>query len=239
MFGILALCISIVSLIIASVAYLRSGGRQDIRAAEQALSKKIEELGSLVRRTGDSLVASVRAGYERSLRAIGELRTEVAALGEAAVEEVREDLRALADTLNRLAERASQEIQEVKNGMGAAVVEAEEKLRRAVDEAGAQLAVIEAKQQLALARIALSRENVTGAESHVETALAFIKTARRLTTEHTAGLEGLQKQAQQMLIDIREKASDLQGRLRSLIERNNQVLAEMGATAARSARAVA
>ncbi|HWP42912.1 MAG TPA: hypothetical protein VNO14_06745 [Blastocatellia bacterium] len=239
MFGILALCISIVSLIIASVAYLRSGGRQDIRAAEQALSKKIEELGSLVRRTGDSLVASVRAGYERSLRAIGELRTEVAALGEAAVEEVREDLRALADTLNRLAERASQEIQEVKSGMGAAVVEAEEKLRRAVDEAGAQLAVIEAKQQLALARIALSRENVTGAESHVETALAFIKTARRLTTEHTAGLEGLQKQAQQMLIDIREKASDLQGRLRSLIERNNQVLAEMGATAARSARAVA
>jgi hypothetical protein len=79
---VLALVISVLSLIIGSVAYFRSGGRQDIRAVEQTLNEKIEELRSLVYRAGDGFVASVRAGYQRSIRAIDELKALGAALSE-------------------------------------------------------------------------------------------------------------------------------------------------------------
>jgi hypothetical protein len=48
----LALVISIFSLIIGSIAYIRSGGRQDIRAVERALNERIEELRALVHRAG-------------------------------------------------------------------------------------------------------------------------------------------------------------------------------------------
>ena len=82
---ILALVISIFSLIIGSIAYIRSGGRQDIRAVERTLNERIEELRSLVHRVRDSLAASVRAGYQRSIRAIGEMVSLVRALSETAL----------------------------------------------------------------------------------------------------------------------------------------------------------
>jgi chromosome segregation ATPase len=223
----LALVISIFSLIIGSIAYIRSGGRQDIRAVERALNERIEELRSLVSRTGDSLVASVRAGYQRSVRAIDEMASLVRGLSEVAVEEVREDLRAISETLDRLSARAAREIKEVKAGMAAAVVEAEESLRRAVEEARARLAMIEAKQQLALARLAVSRNDLVDAESRVEAAISSLNTARSLTSEHMESLEDVQKQAQQMLVELRTKADTLKATLDSLIKRNNLLLAEM------------
>jgi chromosome segregation ATPase len=224
---ILALVISILSLIIGSIAYIRSGGKQDIRAVERALNERIEELRALVHRTGDSLVASVRAGYQRSVRAIDEMASLARALGEIAVEEVREDLRAISETLDRLSARAAREIKEVKAGMTAAAVEAEESLRRAVEEARARLAVIEAKQQLALARLALARNDLVDADSRVEAAISCLKTARSLTSEHAESLEDVQKQAQRMLVELRAKADTLKATLDSLIERNNRLLAEM------------
>jgi chromosome segregation ATPase len=223
----LALVISILSLIIGSIAYIRSGGRQDIRAVERALNERIEELRSLVSRTGDSLVASVRAGYQRSVRAIDEMASLVRGLSEVAVEEVREDLRAISETLDRLSARASREINEIKAGMSAVVVEAEESLRRAVEEARARLAVIEAKQQLALARLALARNDLVDAESRVEAAISNLKTARSLTTGHVESLEDTQKQAQRTLAELRAKAGTLKATLDSLIKRNNRLLAEM------------
>ena len=106
---ILALVISILSLIIGLIAYIRSG-RQDSRAVERVLIERIEELRSLAHRAGDSLAVSVKAGYQRSIRAIGEMVSLVRALSETAVEEVREDLRATSETLDRLSVRAAREI---------------------------------------------------------------------------------------------------------------------------------
>jgi chromosome segregation ATPase len=224
---ILALVISILSLIIGSIAYIRSGGRQEIRAVELTLNERMEELRSLVHRAGDSMAVSVRAGYKRSIRAIGEMVSLVRALSETAVEEVREDLRAISETLDRLSVRAAREINEVKAGMSAAVVEAEESLRRAVEEAKARLAMIESKQQLAAARLAVACDDLVNAESHVEAAMSSLKTARSLTTRHAESLEDLQKQARRTLVELRAKANTLKATLDSLIKRNNLLLAEM------------
>jgi chromosome segregation ATPase len=151
----------------------------------------------------------------------------VRALSETAVEEVREDLRAISETLDRLSVRAAREINEVKAGMSAAVVEAEESLRRAVEEARARLAVIESKQRLAAARLALARNDLVDAESHVEAVMLSLKTARSLTARHAESLEDLQKQARRTLVELRAKANTLKATLDSLIKRNNLLLAEM------------
>jgi chromosome segregation ATPase len=172
-------------------------------------------------------VVSVRAGYQRSIRAIDEMASLVRGLSEVAVEEVREDLRAISETLDRLSARASREINEVKAGMSAVVVEAEEALRRAVEEARARLAVIEAKQQLAVARLAVARNDLVDAESRIEAAISNLKKARSLATGHVESLEDTQKQAQRTLAELRAKAGTLKATLDSLIKRNNRLLAEM------------
>jgi len=172
----LAIVISIFSLIIGSIAYIRSGG-QDICAVERALNEEIAELRALIRRTEDCLAVSLRAGYQRSIRAIGETASLARALSETAVEEIREDLRAISVMLDRLSAQAARVINEVKAGMPAAAVEAEAELRRAVGEARARLTVIEARHQLALARLALARNDLADAESRVEATMSSLKTA--------------------------------------------------------------
>jgi hypothetical protein len=224
---ILTLCISILSLIIGSVAYYRSGGKQDMRALEQTLTNRIEELGATVRRASDSVAATVRAGYERSTRIISDLQAQVAALRKEAVEEIQEDLRMLAQTLDRLAERAAREVKEVKADVSLALAEAEEALRLAVEETKARLKVIQAKQELGLARIAILRSDLIDAEPRVESALRHLEEARSLTAGHVESVTAVQKQAQEMLVAIRRKASTMKASLDALIERNNRLLAEM------------
>ena len=172
----LAIVISIFSLIIGSIAYIRSGS-QDICAVEQALNEKIDELRALIHRTEDCLAVSVSASYQRSIRAIDEMASLARELSETAVEEIREDLRAISGTLDRLSARAAREIKEVESGMPAATVEAEEELSRAVEEAMARLTVIEARHQLALARLAAASNDLADAESRVEATMSSLKTA--------------------------------------------------------------
>jgi hypothetical protein len=61
---ILSLCVSVLALIIASAAYYRSCGKQDLGAKERALDEKIQRLSALAQRATDGVVAAVRAGYE-------------------------------------------------------------------------------------------------------------------------------------------------------------------------------
>lgn len=213
--------------IIGSIAYFRSGGKQDISAAERTLNEKIKELETLAHRAGDGLATSVRAGYQRSVRALDELRALMAALSEVAVEEVKEDFKTAFETLDRLAERAAREIKEVKAGMDANVIEAEETLRREVEEARARLAVIEAKQHLLLARLAVRRNDLEVADAQVTAALSHLSTARSQTAKQAESFEATQKQAQRLLAEIRAKADTIKATFELLIERNNRLLAEL------------
>jgi DNA repair exonuclease SbcCD ATPase subunit len=172
----LAIVISIFSLIIGSIAYIRSGG-VDICAVERALNEKIDELRALIHRTEDCLAVIVRASYQRSIRAIDEMASLARELSETAVEEIREDLRAISGMLDTLSARAAREIKEVEAGMSTATVEAEEELSRAVEDAMARLTVIEARHQLALARLAAASDDLADAESRIEATMSSLKTA--------------------------------------------------------------
>jgi len=96
----LALCISILSLTVSSVAYFRSGGARDIRALEQRLNENVERLNAIAHRVSDSVAGRLRAGYMQSIRMISDLQSQVVGLKEKAAEEVNEDLRKLAQTLD-------------------------------------------------------------------------------------------------------------------------------------------
>ncbi len=231
---ILALCISVLSLILVSVAYYRSGGQQDIRLLERGLNEKIERFSAMAQRATDSVAASVRAGYERSIRVISDLQSQVAALREGAVEEIREDLRMMAQTLDKLAERAAREVKEVKTEVNVRLAEAEAGLRLTVEDAKARLMVIEAKRELTLARVALSRNALSEAESRIESALRHLQNAASLTVDHVESVAAIQKQAEEMLVTIQTKAGTMKASIEALIDRSNRLLAEMSGPASAS-----
>jgi hypothetical protein len=235
----LALCVSILSLTVSSVAYFRSGGARDIRALEQRLNEKVERLNAIAHRVSDSVAGRLRAGYMQSIRMISDLQSQVVALKEKAAEEIHEDLGKLAQTLDGLAGRAVREAKELKGDVSLMMVEAEISLRLAVDEAKARLRVIEAKQDLSFARKAINENDLKAAEACVETALGHLKEARSLTADHIDSLAALQKQAQEMLVAIRAKADTMKEDLDALIARSDRLIREMTPSSADLSKKVA
>ena len=225
---ILSLTIAVLALIIASAAYYRSGGNNRIRGLERALNEKIERLSAKTLRAADSPTASVKPGYQRNVRMISDLQSRVAALREDAIEEIREDLKTIAQRLDRLAERAARELKDLKAGLDFTLMEAEVELRLTVDEAKAHLKVIEAKRDLLRARLAIFRNDLIEAETRLESALRNIEEAQSLAVGHQESLATLQKQTQEMLVAVRAKAGTVKASsIDVLIERSNRLLTEM------------
>jgi hypothetical protein len=224
---ILSLSIAVLALIIALAAYYRSGNNKTIHALERALNEKIDRLGVMAQRAAGNVAASVRAGYERSIRMIADLQSRVAALKSEAMEELREDLRTLGQMLDQLAERAARELKDLKAEVDFVLIDAEVGLRLTVDDAKAHLKVIEAKRELILARMAILRNDLIEAEARIESALRDLEEAQSLAVGHHENIAALQNQAQEMLAAVRAKAGTVRVAIDALIERSNRLLKEM------------
>jgi polyhydroxyalkanoate synthesis regulator phasin len=220
---IVALVISILAFIVGAVAYMRSGGREDIRTMEKTFKRKIEELTALAQETKEQMRAYVTAGYERSIRAISAMQAQLEGLKKEAMAEVRSDIAALEQMLRMLSEQARRELEEVRSTAGQIRVEAEEEMRRTVEEAKARLEVLDAKKELALARFALASDDLIHAQSHLASALSSLKNARSLSGRFTEGIMAVQHQTQSLLKETRMHSKILE----ALIERNDRLLAEM------------
>jgi hypothetical protein len=224
---IFTLSILILALIISCLAYYRSGRKDVIGSVDQTLEQKFERVSWLAKRAADSVAASLRAAYERSLRTIADLRARVAALREEAIEEIREDLQGLAEKLDRLAERAARELASIKAGIDFSLLETEIGLRLTVDDAKAHLKVIEAKRELVLARRAILRNELIESDVRVEAALRNLQEAQSLAVGYHENIAALERQAQEMLVAIRTRAETMRTSIDALLERSSRLLKEM------------
>jgi chromosome segregation ATPase len=155
------------------------------------------------------------------------VQARVTALREEAIEEIRDDLKVLAEKLDRLAERAARELESIKAGVDFSLMETEIGLRLTVDDAKAHLKVIEAKRELVLARIAILRNELVEAEVRVEAVLRNLQEAQSLAVGYHENIAVLQKQAQEMLVAIRTRAETMRTSIDTLLERSSRLLKEM------------
>jgi hypothetical protein len=225
---VLALAVAALSLIISMAAYFRSGAKQPMGAAERALNQKLERIGALAQHAADEIAANIRAGYQRSQREIAELQSRLATLREETIAEIREDVGKLTATLERLHERATSELQEIKAEANFKMAELQAGLRLSVEDAKAHFTMIEAKRDLVLARLAILRNDLVEAEIWVESAAKKIDEARSLALGHHENLDALQKKTQAMLAAIRAQADTMKTSIDALIERSQRLLNELG-----------
>jgi len=234
---ILTLGISILSLIISMRAYYRCSHRQVSAALEAAFDQKLARVDALAQHTATGVTAQIKAGYEHSRRVIADLQSRLATLREEAIEEIREDVGKLTAILDRLGERAGNELQELKMAANFKMAELEAGLWLSIEDAKAHLKIIQAKRDLVLARVAILRNDLVEAERRVESAAKNIDEARSLALGHHESLDALQRQIQQMLAAVRARADTMKTSIDALIKRSERLLDELGdvSVAARTA----
>jgi hypothetical protein len=96
-----------------------------------------------------------------------------------------------------------------------------------VDDAKAHLKAIEAKRELIRARHAISRNDLSATESHIEAALRNLQEAESLAVGFHENIAAARKHAQEMLLAIRDRASTLKPSIDALLERAEQLLHQM------------
>src|SRR5439155_21314623 len=95
-----SLVISLVSLCLASVAYWRSGGKQDV----QALGREVEALRAKQKELAESVAQSVAAAYERSRKRLQVAREQLRQLKDEAVEGLEQHVKQAQEQVEALAQ---------------------------------------------------------------------------------------------------------------------------------------
>ncbi len=81
-----ALVIALISLALASVAYWRSGGKQDVQSIQTSLQRELETLRAKQKELVESASQSLAAAYDRSRQRLAATRENLRKQKEEAVE---------------------------------------------------------------------------------------------------------------------------------------------------------
>jgi chromosome segregation ATPase len=146
-----AFFISCLSLILAAVAYWRSGGQRDVESLRQELRREIESLRERQHLLADQLAQRLRAGYEQSQAHINRLQSRLAEARREATAEVVARIDALSRRLSELAKKADDGLERLKHEVTREMQSAEAGLEREIRrlEADAQILIVRSQMMKA------------------------------------------------------------------------------------------
>jgi chromosome segregation ATPase len=208
---IVALTLSAISLVIASVAYWRSGGARDIARLRAELTESANELR-----------ARIRTGYEESLARIDRAR---ARLGEIPPH-VATSLRASIDTLNqelsRLRQEAQEELERLKTSASSSARAAEQALAMRVRRLEGRVHLFIARAEKVRAEGLAKRGEFASAEDILEEAITRVREAQ---TE-LAGMGGEEPSFAHLVGALRQAVRSVRSRAETHKRELEEVIAE-------------
>jgi hypothetical protein len=173
--GSIALVCSVVSLVVATVAFWRAGGRRDV---ESLLSKQRLVLGDLS--------ARLTSGLETTLTRVGRARQRLSELSKEVSSNLRQALDEAARELAAIERETREALGRLKSGTFAEARAIEEGLSRRVHHVEATIQVIVARAEIGAAERLADRGEFPQAERLLEEAVATIRDAQTRMREELA-----------------------------------------------------
>jgi chromosome segregation ATPase len=165
---IVALILATISLAIASVAYWRSGGAQDIGRLRSELVE-----------TGDELRTRLRGGYEEALRRIDRARALLAEIPPQVSASVRASIDSLNKELSTVRHEVEQELQRLKTSVSASSQAARDAVATRVRRLEGRVRLLVARGEMARAESLAERGELAAAEDLLEDALMKVREVQR------------------------------------------------------------
>jgi hypothetical protein len=139
------LAIALISLVLAAVAYWRSGGRQDVELAHREIAREIESLRAKQKELAESFCEAIAAAYDDSRRRLRRVRMRLGQLGDQAVEGLRNQIDRAIAQLNTLEQRLEDGARSVAQSTAAAARGVERGIAQRVHRIEARTTLLWAK----------------------------------------------------------------------------------------------
>jgi uncharacterized phage infection (PIP) family protein YhgE len=218
----LALILSILSLALASTAYWRAGGKQDVETARAVIDRKIEELSAKQKEFVESASQSIAAAYEASRQRLQAAREAIRQTKEEAVEDLEQQLKRAQEQLDALAQRLEEGARSAKEATVAAARSVEEGIALRVRRVEARTKLLHAKAKTTLAVTAAEKLDFLKAEERLEEATDLLRTARAILADDHAYDELLDK----MKASLRDATAAVKAKAEDVRKKLDQVLTD-------------
>ncbi len=162
--SIVALILSTISLVIASIAYWRSGGSGDIARLRSQLVE-----------TADEMRARLRHGYDESLRRIDRARTLLSEIPPQVAADVRASIETLDKELASVRREVEEELDRLKASVSASSQAARDAVATRVRRLEGRVHLLVARGEMARAETRAERGEFAAAEDLLEDALMKVR----------------------------------------------------------------
>ena len=236
--AVAALVIAIVSLVLAGVAYWRSGGQRDIERFDNQLQRQLDALQMKQAELVDQAAQSLAAAYERSRRTLHHVRSRLHDLHTAAEEGLDAQRRRAAEHLEALSDRLEHSAAAAKAATVSAARQAEAGIARRVRRVHARVLILEVKSKSGLARRAASADEYDRADTRLSEAIELLGDVRAILRDDHAydpQLDSLKSALREAVTAVRTQAEDTKRRIDHVLADADTVIARLESDEASSA----
>lgn len=221
------LVIAIISLVLALVAYWRSGGKRDL----ELLRAKQEELA-------ESLLLVVEQAYDASRQTLRQTAEGLRHLKDEAVEGMEHSVERAQQQLQTLERRLEETARAARNSTAAAAQKAERALRVRVHRLEARGSLLYARASVVLANHWANKGEFLRAEQRLDQATALLALAREtLRADHAYDeqLEVVKRSLAEATSAVRAKAEDVRQRIDQVLADADRIVGSLEADETRAA----
>jgi len=225
-----ALIISLISLGLASVAYWRSGGKQDAQNLQSSLQRELEALRAKEKELVESASQSLAAAYDRSRQRLAAARENLRRQKEEAVEGLEKQVKLAQEQLEALATRLEESARAAKDLTLSAARSAEEAIALRVRRIEARATLMQAKAKAARAQSAAASKEFERADELLAEAAGLLRDAREtLGDDHAydVKLDAIKTSLREAINAVRTHAEDIRKRIEQVLADTDRIVSTL------------
>lgn len=225
-----ALIIALISLGLASVAYWRSGGKQDVQNFQASLQRDMEVLRAKQNELVESASQTLAAAYDRSRQRLAVARENLRRLNEEAVEGLQKQVKLAQEQLGALAKRLEETARAAKDATVSAARSAEEAIALRVRRIEARVTLMQAKAKATHAQSVAAKRQFEHADQLLTEAAALLRDAREtLGDDHAydAQLDAIKGSLRDATQAVRAQAEDIHNRIEHVLADTEKIVSTL------------
>jgi len=225
-----ALIIALISLALASVAYWRSGGKQDVQNLQCSLQRELEALRAKQKELVESASQSLAAAYDRSRQRLAVARENLRQQKEEAVEGLEKQVKLAQSQLEALAKRLEESARAAKDLTVSAAHSAEEAIALRVRRMEARATLMQAKAKATRAQSAAANREFERADQLLAEAADLLRDAREtLGDDHAydAKLEAIKSSLREATNAVHTHAEDIRKRIEQVLADTDRIVSTL------------
>lgn len=222
-----AVIIALISLGLASVAYWRSGGKQDVKSLQASFQHEMDSLRAKQKELVESASQTLAAAYDRSRQRLSDARENLRQQKEEAAEGLQKQVRLAQEQLEALAGNLEDTAHEAKDLTVSAAHRAEQSIALRVRRIEARATLIMAKTKASRAESAAADKEFERADQLLTEATELLRDARETLDEDQAydtQLDTIRSSLREATQAVRSQAEDIRMRIEQVIADTDNIV---------------